>query len=59
VTFQPQFTPGNCCAWHQMSPLHPWLRHCLRDRITSLLRVMHTAKYTEVEPSYKHCHTNL
>jgi len=28
----------------QMSPLPPWLRHCLQDRIISLLHVMHTAK---------------
>jgi len=26
----------------QMSPLPPWLRHCLQDRIVSLLQVMHS-----------------
>jgi len=31
----------------------PWLRQCLQDRITSLLQVMHTDKYTKIEPSYK------
>jgi len=36
-----------------MSPLFPWLRHCLQDRITSLLQVMHTAKCPEVEASNK------
>jgi len=34
----------------------PRLHHCLQDRIISLLQVMHTAKYTKVEPSYKNCH---
>ena len=34
----------------------PWLRHCLQDRIVGLLQVMHTAKYPEVEASYKNCH---
>jgi len=33
--------------------LSPWLRRCLQDGIRSLVQVMHTAKYTEVEPSYK------
>jgi len=28
----------------------PWLRHCLQDRIISLIQVMHAAKYTKVEP---------
>ena len=37
----------------------PWLRHCLQDRITSLLHVMHAAKYREVEASCKNCHTNI
>jgi len=32
-----------------------WLRHCLEDRIISLLQVIHTTKYTDVEPSYKNC----
>jgi len=40
-------------------PLCPWLRHCLEDRIVSLLGVVHTAKYTEVEPSYKNCHSDI
>ena len=35
----------------------PWLRHCLQDIIISLLQVMLTAKYPEVEASYKNCHT--
>jgi len=43
----------------QMSPLSPWLRHCLQDSIISLLQVMHTAKYIEVEPSYKNCHIDI
>jgi len=34
----------------------PWLRHCLQDRIISLLQVMHTGKSTKVEPNYKNCH---
>jgi len=34
----------------------PWPRHCLQDRIISLLQVMHTAKYTKVQPSYKNYH---
>jgi len=42
-----------------MSPLPPWLRHCLQDRIISLLQVMHTAKYPEVDASYKNCHTDI
>jgi len=29
VTFQPHFTPSQLCARGQMSPLAPWLRHCL------------------------------
>jgi len=33
VILQPQFTPWKCYAWGQMSPLPPWLRHCLQDRI--------------------------
>jgi len=37
----------------------PWLRHCLQDRIISLLQVMHKAKYPEVEESYKNCHTDI
>jgi len=37
----------------------PWLPHCRLDRIISLLQVMHTAKYLEVEPSYKNCHTDI
>jgi len=37
----------------------PWLRHCLQDRIISLLQVMHTAKYTNVEPSCKNCHIDI
>jgi len=37
----------------------PLLRHCLQDRIISLLQVMHTAKYTEVEASYKNCHIDI
>jgi len=47
VTFQPQFTPSN------------WRRQCLQDRIVSLLQVMHTAKTTKVEPSYKSCHNDI
>jgi len=43
----------------QMSPLRPWLRHCLEERIVSLLQVMHKAKYIEVEPSYKNCHIDI
>jgi len=43
----------------QMSPVPPWLRHCFQDRIISLLQVMHTAKYIEVEPSYKNCHIDI
>jgi len=46
----------------QMSPLPPWLRHCLQDRIISLLQVMHAAKYIEVEPTYKsyrNCHIDI
>ena len=43
----------------QMPPLPPWLRHCLEVRFISLLRVMHAAKYTEVEPSYKNSHTDI
>jgi len=39
--------------------LPPWLRHCLQDRIVSLLQVMHTTKYPEVEVSYKNCHTDI
>jgi len=37
----------------------PWLRHCLQDRIVSLLQVMHRAKYPEVEESYKNCHSDI
>jgi len=37
----------------------PWLRHCVQDRIISLLQVMPTAKYTKVEPSYKNCHIDI
>jgi len=36
-----------------------WLRHCLQDRIISLLQVMHIAKYPEVEASYKNCHIDI
>jgi len=46
----------------QMSPLPPWLHHCLQDRIISLLQVMHAAKYIEVKPTYKSyrtCHINI
>jgi len=43
----------------QMSPLHHRLLYCLQDRIISLLQVMHTAKYIEVEPSYKNCHIDI
>jgi len=43
----------------QMSPLPPWLRHSLQDRIINLIQVMHTAKYIEVEPSYKNCHIDI
>jgi len=39
--------------------LSPWLRHNLQDRIVSLLQVMHTAKYTKVEPSYKNYHVDI
>ena len=59
MTFQPQFTPSKHCARGQMFPFPPWLRHCLQDRIISLLHVMHTAKYLEVEASYKNCHTDI
>jgi len=36
----------------QISPLPPWLRFCIQDRIISLLKVIRrpTAKYIEVEP---------
>jgi len=40
--------PGDRCL--------PWLRHCLHERLISLLQVMHTANYTEVKPSYKNYH---
>ena len=43
----------------QMSSLPPWPRHCLQDRIISLLQVMHIAKYTKVEPSYKNYHIDI
>ena len=43
----------------QMPPLPPWLRHCLQDRIVSLLQVMHAAKYPEFEASCKNCHTDI
>jgi len=36
-----------------------WLRHSLQDRIISLLQVMHTVKYTKVEPSYKNYHIDI
>jgi len=39
--------------------LPPWLRYCLQDRITSLLQVMHTAKYIQVEPCYENCHIGI
>ena len=41
----------------QISPLPPWLRHCLQDRIIILLQVI--AKDIEVEPSYKNCHIDI
>jgi len=30
VTFRPQFTTSKCCAWGQICPLPPWLRHSSR-----------------------------
>jgi len=39
--------------------LSTWLRHCLQDRIISLLQVVHTAKYAKVEPSYKNHHIDI
>jgi len=42
-----------------MRPLSPYLRHCLKDRIISLLEVVRTAKYSEVEPIYKNCHGDI
>ena len=59
MTFQPQFTPSKCCAGGQMSSFCPWLRHCLQERIISFLQIMYTAKYSEVEASYKNCHTDI
>jgi len=52
---------------HALKMLHPgtdvspspWLRHCLQDRIISLLQLMHTAKYAKVEPSYKNYHIDI
>jgi len=38
-----------------MSPL-PLGYATVLDRIISLLQVMHTAKYTKVDASYKNCH---
>jgi len=47
LNLRPQnVAPGDRCL-----PFSPWLRHCLHDRIISLLQVMHTAKYPEVEAS--------
>jgi len=43
----------------QKSPLPPWVRHCLQDRIISLLQVMHTAICTKVKPSYKNYHIDI
>jgi len=37
----------------------PWIPHCLQDRITSLLQVMHAVKYPGVEASYKNFHTDI
>ena len=33
--------------------------NCLQDRFISLLQVMHTAKYTELVPSYKKCDSDV
>jgi len=46
------------CPGTDVSP-SPWLRHCLQDRITSLLQVMHTAKHTKVELNYKNCRIDM
>jgi len=47
----------------QMSALPPWLRHCSVFKTESyLLQVVHTAKYTEDEQSYKsykNCHIDI
>jgi len=60
VTFQPQFTPWKCCTRRQMSSLPPgYAAVCLHDRIISLCQVIHTAKYTKVEPSYKKYHIDI
>jgi len=53
VTFQPQFTTSKCCARGSMSPLAPWLRHCLKDRIISLLEVVHTANILKLNQATK------
>jgi len=50
--------PQNAAPGDRFFPF-PRLRHCLQDRIISLLHVMHTAKYTKVEPSYKNCHIDI
>jgi len=43
-----------------MSPLPPgYATVCLQDRIISLFQAMHTAKYTQVEPSYKNYHIDI
>jgi len=39
--------------------LSPLATPLFQDRIISLLQVMHTAKYLEVEASYKNCHTDI
>jgi len=36
----------------QMSPLSPWLRHCLQDRIISLLQVKNTLFRAYCMPMY-------
>jgi len=46
------------CPGTDVSP-SPWLRHYLQDGITSWLQVMDTAKYPEVEASYKNRHIDI
>jgi len=43
----------------QMSPLTLGYANVFKTRIISLLQVMHTAKYLEVEAIFKHCHSDI
>ena len=52
VTFQRQFTPSKCCAWGRCLPFPPGYATVFKTE-SCLLQVVHTVKYTEVEPSYK------